>query len=51
MFYERRGFRKVKELVIEEWKEGRGREATITPIMLWEPQGMEGTVEGWYGAR
>jgi len=51
VFYERRGFRKVKELVIEEWKEGRGREATITPIMLWEPQGMEGTVEGWYGAR
>jgi len=50
-FYERRGFRKVKQLVIEEWKEGYNRDTTTTPIMLWEPEGMEGVVDGWYGAR
>jgi len=51
LFYERRGFRMVKELVIEEWKEGWKRETTRTPIMLWEPEGMEGVVDGWYAAR
>jgi ribosomal protein S18 acetylase RimI-like enzyme len=41
-FYERRGFKTVAELVVEEWDEKMGRQNTRTPVMIWEPKEHEG---------
>lgn len=41
--YEKSGFKVVHEHVLEEWEAGKSRPTTRTPVMVWEPEGREGT--------